>query len=129
MLPSLSVNSNGSATAGTVYGGAFEGPLTVLESNLTFFDVDRDVELKDAVASITSTGDAAVQQHAYLVSIGDLQNVIGVLYANTLQPGSAARHAPKLKFPKGSVVFIRAVQMTEPSTAAAEATTLTIYFA
>lgn len=125
MLPQVNFSSAGSATPGTVFGGAFEGPLTVQETGLTFLRLTKNVSLTDAVAG-TVAGAAAANGHAYLLALDNVQNVIAVLYASALQPGSAQRHAPAIKLPAGHDLIVRAVQL---SGAAAEATTLTLFWA
>lgn len=124
MLPQSSMNSLGSATPGTIFGGAFEGPLTINETNLTFIRTTRPVSLKDAIAGL-ATGAAAAQGHAYLISVGNVQNVVGILFAAQLAPTSVVRHVTPFKFPAGVDLFIRAVQLTG---VAAEATTLTLFW-
>jgi len=50
-----------------------------------------------------------------------------VMYSNQLNPANNQRVIPKkVKFQAGDRLFFRAVQLTEASTAAAEATTLVI---
>lgn len=127
MLPMSSINDAGSATAGTPYGGAFTGPDTFQESGLTFLDVTQKVTLADAVAFLQGSASAPAQNHAYLISKGNVQNVVAVLYSNQLNPANTQRVIPKgVKFDSGDRVFIRAVQLTEATTAAAEATTLVL---
>ena len=89
MLPSASFNSVGSATPGTIFGGPFEGPLTCQETGLAFLRTDRAVTIKDSVAVLTSTGGALALNHAYLISVGNVQNVIGIIYSSDVTPGSA----------------------------------------
>ncbi len=130
MLPQSTINDAGSATAGTPYGGPFTGPDTFLESGLTFLDVTQDVLLQDAVAFLQDSSSAPAQQHAYLISKGNVQNVVAVMYSNQLNPANNQRVIPKgVMFKAGDRVFVRAVQMTEASTAAAEATTLVLSWA
>lgn len=124
MLPQATLNSAGSATAGTIYGGAFEGPLTVQETNLTFIRLTRPVTLRDAIAG-SSTGAAAAQGHAYLIAVGNVQNVVGILFADALAPTSVVRHVTPFKFPAGVDLFVRAVQL---SGVAAEATVLKLFW-
>ena len=126
MLPQSSINDAGNATAGTPYGGPFTGPDTFQENGLTFLDVDRDVVLGDAVAFLQGSASAPAQNHAYLLAVGNVQNVILVMYSNQLNPANNQRVVPKIKISKGQVVYIRAVQLTEAATAAAEATTLVL---
>ena len=128
MLPQNSVNDPGNATVGTIYGGPFTGPDTVQETNETFLVIDRDVTLKDAIAQL-STGAAPGQAHAYLISVGDLQHVVAVLQSTQLPPNSQYRHVPPLKFSKGETIYVRGVQLSEASTAAAEATVLVLSWA
>jgi len=130
MLPMSSINDAGSATAGTVYGGAFTGPDTVQESGLTFIDVTQKVTLEDAVAFLQGSASAPAQNHAYLISKGNVQNVVAVLYSNQLNPANTQRMIPKgVSFQAGDRLFIRGVQLTEATTAAAEATTLVLKWA
>lgn len=126
MLPQASINDPGSATAGLPYQGPFTGPDTFQESGLSFLDVDRDITLHDAIAFLQNSSSAPAQQHAYLISKGNVSNVVGVLYSNQLNPANNQRVIPKLKFKPGDKIFIRAVQMSEASTAAAEPTTLVL---
>lgn len=125
MLPMSSINDAGSATSGTPYGGPFTGPDTFQESGLTFLDVTQKVTLADAVAFLQGSASAPSQNHAYLISKGNVQNVVAVLYSNQLNPANTQRVIPKgVTFVAGDRVFVRAVQLTEAATAAAEATTL-----
>ena len=125
MLPMSTIDDPGSATAGTPYAGPFTGPDTVQESGLTFIDISQKVTLEDAVSFLQNASTAPVQNHAYLISKGNVQNVIAVLYSNQLNPANTQRLVPSgVQFNAGDRVFIRGVQMTEASTAAAEATTL-----
>ena len=126
MLPQSTINDAGSATAGTPYGGAFTGPDTFQETGLAFQDITRDVVLKDAVAFLQGASTAPVQNHAYLISKGTVQNVVALMYSNQLNPANTQRIVPRLKFAKGDKIFLRAVQLTEATTAAAEATTLAL---
>ncbi|MEM4067328.1 MAG: hypothetical protein QXV17_10775 [Candidatus Micrarchaeaceae archaeon] len=128
MLPSNTIVDAGSSTAGTIYGGPFTGPDTVLETNLQFLNIDKDVVLQDAIAQL-SNGTAPTQAHAYLISVGNLQNVVAILYSTQLPPNSQYRKVPKLLFKAGQTVFFRAVQLSEASTAAAEATQLVLMWA
>ena len=122
-----SINDDGDATSGTPFAGPFTGPDTFNESGLTFLDVSQKIELKDAVAFQQNSSSAPAQQHAYLISKGNVQNVVAVLYSNQLNPTNNQRIIPaKVFFEKGDRVFVRAVQMSEASTAAAEATTLVL---
>jgi len=126
MLPQSTINDAGSATAGTPYGGAFTGPDTFQETNLAYQDITRKVVLKDAVAFLQNSSSAPAQNHAYLISLGTVQNVVAVLYSNQLNPANNQRVVPKLSFNPGDKIFVRGVQLTEASTAAAEATTLVL---
>ena len=81
-----------------------------------------------AIAQLSS-GAAPGQAHAYLVSVGDLQNVVVVLYSSQLVPGAAFRRVPKVKFKKGETLYVRGVQLSEATTAAAEATQLILNWA
>lgn len=128
MLPQNTINDDGNATVGTIYGGPFTGPDTFQETNETFLVFDRDVTLKDAISQL-STGAAPGQSHAYLIAVGNVQNVVAVLQSTQLPPNSQFRHVPALKFKKGEVLYIRGVQLSEASTAAAEATVLVLSWA
>lgn len=127
MLPMSSINDDGNSTSGSPYAGPFTGPDTFQESGLTFLDVTQKIELKDAVAFLQNSSSAPAQQHAYLISKGNVQNVVAVLYSNQLNPSNNQRVIPsKVFFNAGDRVFIRAVQMSEAATAAAEKTTLVL---
>lgn len=127
MLPQSTINDPGNATTGTPYGGPFTGPDTFQESGLTFLEITQSVELQDAVAFLQNSSSAPSQNHAYLISKGNVQNVVAVMYSNQLNPANNQRVIPKhITFAAGDRVFVRAVQLTEASTAAAEATTLVI---
>lgn len=127
MLPMSSINDAGNATAGTPFGGPFTGPDVVQESGLTFIDITQKVALADAVAFLQGSSSAPTQNHAYLLSKGNVQNVVAVLYSNQLNPANTQRLVPSgVVFNPGDRVFVRAVQLTEAATAAAEATTLVI---
>lgn len=127
MLPSATFNDPGNSSSGSVYGGPFTGPDTVLESNNTFLVVDATVVLGDAIAQLPD-GSTPAQGHAYLVAVGSLQNVKAVLYAAQLQPSVQNRIVPKLKFNAGDIIYVRGVQLTEAATAAAEQTYLVLSF-
>jgi hypothetical protein len=124
MLPQTTINDDGNSTSGTPYAGPYTGPDTIQENGLTFLDITRPVILHDAIAFLQGSNSAPVQNHAYLISEGNVQNVVAVLYANQLNASNNQRVVPKLSFKPGQKLFIRAVQLTEASTAAAEATTL-----
>lgn len=126
MLPQASVNDAGNSSPGKPYQGPYTGPDTFQESGQTFLNIERDVTLHDAVAFLENSADAPAQQHAYLISKGTIQNVVAVLYSNQLNPSNTQRVVPKLSFKKGDTIFVRGVQMSEASTAAAEATTLVL---
>lgn len=128
MLPQSTINDAGNATAGSVYGGPFTGPDTFQENDLSFLVFDRDVTLKDAISQLAS-GAAPGQSHAYLLAVGDVNNVIAVLQSTQIPPSSQYRHVPPLKFKKGETLFVRGVQLSEASTAAAEATVLVLSWA
>lgn len=128
MLPQNTIQDDGSASVGTVYGGPFTGPDTILENNETRLTLDRDVTLKDAISQL-SDGSTPTQSHAYLVSVGDLQNVVVVLYSTQMVPGAAFRKVPAVNFKKGETIYVRGVQLSEASTAAAEATQLILNWA
>jgi hypothetical protein len=122
MLPQATFSDSGNATAGTVYGGPYTGPDTVMETNLSFLDVTENVKIRDAIAQLVS-GAAPAQQHAYLVSVGDVTNVVGVIYSTQIPPNSNLRTPPPLKFAKGERVFVRGCQLSGSS---AEATQLVL---
>lgn len=125
MLPNALFADNGSATAGSIFGGPFTGPDTEQSTGLTYFVVSEDVWLSDAISQLSS-GAAPSNQHAYLVSKGNVQNVIGyVLSTQTPPNASTRRNVPRLHFSKGDVVFVRGVQL---SGTAAEATQLVLSF-
>lgn len=127
MLPQSTINDAGNSSSGTPYGGPFTGPDTFQESGLTFLDITQKVELIDAVAFLQNSSDAPAQNHAYLISKGNVQNVVAVMYSNQLNPANNQRVIPKgVVFNSGDRVFVRAVQLSEASTAAAEATTLVL---
>lgn len=128
MLPQNTFNDDGSASEGTIYGGPFTGPDTCQESNNTFLVFDRDVTLKDAIVMLSS-GAAPGQAHAFALAVGDVNNVVGVLYSAQLPPNSQYRHVPPLKFKKGETLYVRGIQLSEASTAAAEATVLVLSWA
>lgn len=113
---------------GTIYGGPFTGPDTCEETGNAFLTLDRDVQLKDAISALTD-GSAPAQQHAYLISVGDTQNVVGIIRSTQTPPNSNLRSVPPLKFKKGETIYVRGVQLSEPGTAAAEATVLTLAWA
>lgn len=130
MLPQSTINDDGNATSGTPYGGPFTGPDTFQESGLTFLEITQAVELSDAVAFQQNSASAPLQNHAYLISKGNVQNVIAVMYSNQLNPTNNQRVIPKnIQFAAGDRVFVRAVQLTEPSSPGAELTTLVISWA
>ena len=124
MLPTVHFNDAGSATAGTIFGGAFLGPDVCQENSLTFYDVDRECTLQDAIASLT-TGASPAQGHAYLLSINDVNQVVHVFIASELLPTAVFRSVPAIKFHKGDRIFIRGVALT----AVLEATVLMLRFA
>jgi len=128
MLPQNTINDDGNATVGTIYGGPYTGPDVFQETNLAFLVLDRDVTLKDAIAQL-SDGSAPSQSHAYLLAVGDVNNSVVVLYSTQLPPNSQYRHVPPVKFKKGETLYIRGVQLSEASTAAAEATVLVLSWA
>jgi len=130
MLPTIHFNDAGYYAAGvtpTIYGGPFVGPDTVQETNLAFYDMDRDVTVQDAIASV-SGGAAPTYAHAYLLAVGDVNNVCAVLISGELLGNSVQRSVPALKFKKGERLFVRGVQLTN-SGAGVEATVLMLRFA
>jgi hypothetical protein len=114
----------GTATVGTETAGPYAGPDTDNVTGLSFLDFDKDTTLNDAVAQLAA-GTAPAQQHAYLVSVGDVQNVVAVLYSTQIPPNSNLRIVPGLKFKKGERLFIRGVQFS----GAQEATQLLLVWA
>jgi len=127
MLPQLTVSDPGSATAGTPPGGPYTGPDQFLENGQTQFTFPRRVALRDAIAQL-SNGSAPTQAHAYLLSVGSLQNVVAILYSTQIPPNSQYRTVPHLLFNSGATLYVRGVQLSEASTAAAEATNLILMF-
>lgn len=124
MQPQSIFTDPGVATVGTIFGGPFAGPLTDQLTGLTFLDVDRNVTLYDAIASL-ATGAAFAQAHAYLIGVGDVQNVVGVIKSTQVPPNSNLRRPPSLKFSKGQRIFVRSVQLS----GAIEAGELTLLWA
>ena len=121
MLPEAIFSDAGTAAVGTVFGGAYSGPDTCQETNLAFLNITEEVELADAIAS-TAAGAVLAQQHAYLIGVDNVQNVVGILFSQQMRPDTAMRtHAP-LKFHKGQVLFVRGVQLS----GAQEASQLTL---
>lgn len=127
-MPQNTINDAGSASVGTIYGGPYTGPDVFQETNLAFLVFDRDVVLKDAISQL-SDGSAPTQSHAYLLAVGDVNNAVVVLQSTQLPPNSQYRHVPPIKFKKGETLYIRGVQLSEASTAAAEATVLVLSWA
>jgi len=127
MLPQLTVSDPGSATAGTPYGGPFTGPDQFLENGQTQFTFPRRVVLRDAIAQLAN-GQAPTQAHAYLLGIGNVQNVVAILYSTQIPPNSQYRVVPRILFNAGATLYVRGVQLSEASTAAAEATNLILMF-
>jgi len=127
MLPQLTVSDPGSATAGTPYGGPYTGPDQFLENGQTQFTFPRRVALRDAIAQL-SNGSAPTQAHAYLLGVGNVQNVVAILYSTQIPPNSQYRSVPHLLFNAGATLYVRGVQLSEASTAAAEATNLILMF-
>ncbi len=129
MNPTEIVSDPGNATAGNPYQGPYTGPDTFLDTGLTFLDVDADVIVDDMIAQLP-TGGAPSQLHAYLLSVNSPQNVVAIVYSSQISPTASvnARIPPKVKLYKGERLFIRGVQMSEASTAAAEATQLILKF-
>jgi len=111
MQPQSLFTDPGVATVGTVFGGPYAGPLTDQITNLTFLDIDKDVQMNDAIVQL-STGAAPAQQHAYLIAVGDVQNVIGVIFSTQTPPNSNLRKVPGFKFPAGTRLFVRSVQLS-----------------
>ncbi len=130
MQPTEIISDAGNATAGTPYNGPYTGPDQFLSSGLTYLDIDRNVVLTDAIAQLQNGG-APTQLHAYLLSLDDVQHVVAVLYSSQILPSTSvqARVVPHILLPAGHKLFIRGVQMSEASTAAAEATQLILSFA
>ena len=128
MLPQNTFNDDGNASVGTIYGGPYSGPDTCQETNQSFLIFDRDVTLHDSIAML-SDGSAPSQSHAYALAVGDVNNVVAVLYSAQLPPNSQYRSVPPLKFKKGETLYVRGIQLSEASTAAAEATDLVLSWA
>lgn len=128
MLPQNTFNDPGSATAGTLFGGPYTGPDVCQETNEAFLVLDKDVTLHDAIAMDTG-GQAPSQSHAYAISVGDVSNVVAYLYSSQIPPLSQYRSVPALHFKKGEVLYIRGIQLSEASTAAAEPTILVLSWA
>lgn len=126
MLPHANVDDDGYNGTGTIYGGPFTGPDTFEETGTTFLKIDKNVILEDAIASLAD-GSAPTEQHAYLISINDTQNVKAVLRSTQIPPNSNLRKVPPLHLKAGMTVYVRGVQISN-SGAAAEATTLTLAF-
>lgn len=124
MQPQSKFTDAGTATVGTEFGGPYAGPDTDVITNLAFLDFDKDVTLNDAIAQLAA-GTAPAQQHAYLISVGDVQNVIAVLYSTQMPPNSNLRVVPGLKFKKGERLFVRGAQLS----GAQEATQLVLVWA
>jgi hypothetical protein len=60
--------------------------------------------------------------------VGNVQNVVAVLYSTQIPPNSLYRTVPRLVFNAGDTLYIRGVQLSEASTPAAEATNLILMF-
>lgn len=123
MLPQATFSDAGTAAVGTVFGGAFSGPDVVQETNLAFLTIDTDCELDDAIAQ-TAAGANPAQAHAYLVALGNVQNVVAVIFSTQVLPTSVFRNPPHLRFKRGDIVFVRGVQLS----GAQEATTFILLF-
>ena len=128
MLPQVSVNDDGNATVGTVTGGPFTGPDTFIENSETFYDIDMDVYIEDAIAFLQDSSSAPSQNHAYILSVNGLSSTKWIAYSNQLNPANNNRIVPKIGLKKGDKLYVRAVQLTEAATAAAEKTTLMLKF-
>lgn len=128
MLPQVSVNDAGNATVGTVTGGPFTGPDTFIENSETFYDIDVPVVVEDAIAFLQNSASAPAQNHAYILTVNGLSNIRWIAYANQLNPTNNQRIVPRIKLEKGDKLYVRAVQLSEATTAAAEATTLMLKF-
>lgn len=126
MLPHAFFNDAGTGTNGTIYGGPFVGPDTEQSTNLTYFDITRDCYLDDAISQLAS-GTATASQHAYLVSIGNVQNVVFYILSTQTPPNSNLRVVPNYHFARGSRIFIRGVQLSGTS-GGTEATQLIMAF-
>jgi hypothetical protein len=124
MQPISRLSDAGTATVGTETAGPYAGPDTDNVTGLTFIDIDKDTTLNDAIAQLAA-GTAPAQQHGYLISVGDVQNVVAVLYSTQMPPNSNLRVVPGVKFKKGERVFIRGVQFS----GAQEATQLLLIWA
>ncbi len=125
MQPQATIDSVGTATAGSVKAGPFEGPLTFEENGLSEMMLTRAVTLKDAVVQL-DTGAAPTQGHAFLICVDELTNTKATLYSGQLSPASAQRLVPKITFQAGRKLIVKAVQI---SGTAAEATQLILSWA
>ena len=128
MLPQVSVNDGGNATVGTVTGGPFTGPDTFVENQETFYDIDMDCYIEDAISFLQNSASAPAQNHAYILTINGLSTTKWIAYSNQLNPANNNRIVPKIGLKKGDKLYVRGVQLTEPTTAAAEETTLMLKF-
>lgn len=130
MLPTIHFSDAGYYASGitpTIYGGPFTGPDIVQETNLAFYDLDRNCTLQDAIATV-SGGAAPTYAHAYLLAVGDVNNVVEILQSSEILPSSVYRSVPAIKFTKGERLLVRGVQMTN-SGSGVEATQLMLRFA
>jgi len=114
----------GTATVGPETAGPYAGPDVDNVTGLAFLDIDKPTTLNDAIAQLAA-GTAPAQQHAYLLSVGDVQSVVAVLYSTQIPPNSNLRVVPGLKFVKGERLFVRGVQFS----GAQEATQLLLVWA
>jgi hypothetical protein len=111
MLPQTIFADAGTASVGTLFGGPYSGPDTDQQTNLAFLDISEDVWLRDAIVQLSS-GAAPTQQHVFLVSLNDLQTVIGHIFSTQVPPNSNLRVVPRFFFRKGTRLFIRGVQIS-----------------
>lgn len=119
MQPTISANSAGTASPGTLTAGPYEA-LTVLETGEASITIDTPgpVRVKDCTFGL-STGAAATQGHALFVAESDPNQVRGRFLSASCRPDTAQRSFPKMVFQPGKKYFLKAVQL---SGAAAEAT-------
>jgi hypothetical protein len=132
MQPGATVQSNGKAVASGTLSPftappspdtttTVAGPLTVLETGVTYLRTTRPITLIDASAGTLASGGvtAPSDSHAMAIFVGNIANRVATIFAAQIQPGSANRHVPKLTIPAGVDVYFEEFQLTTNS---AEAT-------
>lgn len=129
MLQQYTINDPGSATPGVPLSGPYttSTPLTINELGLQELFVDEDVYLADAICD--NNGAVPTQKHALVIYIDDLTKVAAIIYSTQVPPNSQQRTVPAFAVGAGHRLYFKAVQLSEPSTAAAEAVTWTLMFA